>query len=248
MSDLRWVVVAAEILALAVLWLKAPAAIRPLAFLPIAIDPDQFVHFTAGGVTDYLWVLPLMGTAFLLRDRRYLAAALLFGTAAAVKQQPWLLAPFLCIWVWYDHEDDPLLQRLRPVAVFVAGSLAAFLAFNLPFALWDFEGWLASVFLPFHEDLIPFGSGLSMLTQVGAAQLPKSFYTLATFGVWAILLIAYATHFRALKYAVWLLPGLVLWFSYRSLQSYFIYWTPLLIIALFFWWEDSQAGEESHAA
>jgi len=248
LTDLRWVVVVAELATLLILWLKAPASIRPLALLPIAMDPDQSVRFTSGGVTDFLWVLPLVGTAFFLRDRRYLLAALLFGTAAAVKQQPWLLAPFLAIWVWHDHQGLPAVQRARMVATFAVASLIGFLILNLPFAVWDPRGWLQGVLLPFEEDLIPFGSGFSMLTQVGVVQLPRSFYTLATLGVWGILIVAYAVHFRSLKHTIWLLPGVVLWFSYRSLQSYFIYWTPLLIIALFFWWEDATLEEKLDAA
>jgi len=247
-TDLRWVVGFVEVLTFLLLWWKAPPALRPLTFLPILIDPDLGVNYPAGGVTDFIWVLPLVGTALSLKERRYVLAAVLFGVAAAIKQQPWILAPFLMIWVWHDYAALTLQTRLTAVARFASVAAASFLAINLPFIVWDAESWLASVLLPARDQLIPFGSGISMLTQVGIAQLPKHFYTIASLGVWAILVLAYAIHFRALKLAIWLFPAIVLWFGYRSLQNYFIFWTPMLLVALFFWWEETSKNQEPSAA
>lgn len=246
-TDLRWVVGFVEVLTFLLLWWKAPSALRPLTFIPILIDPNLGLNYPAGGVTDFIWVLPLVGTALSLKERRYVLAALLFGVAAATKQQPWILAPFLAIWVWHDFEALPIPARLAAVAKFAVVSAIGFLAVNLPFIVWDPGSWLASVLLPARDQLIPFGSGISMLTQVGIAQLPKHFYTLASFGVWAILVLAYAIHFRVLRLAIWLFPAIVLWFGYRSLQNYFIFWTPLLLVALFFWWEEANKEKEPSA-
>lgn len=240
--DVRWVVVAFEIAVLALLWWHAPVALRPVVLLPIAIDPDLLLEFTAGGVMDYVWVLPVLASAIALYGRRDGWAALLFGLAAGTKQQPWLLAPFLAIWIWHTCPADAYMDRAKAVARFAGISAVGFLALNLPFMVWDPRGWLHGVLLPFQAQLVPFGSGISLLTQTGMAQLPKDFYSAATFGVWGVLLLAYALHFRSLKHTLWLAPAVIMWFGYRSLQNYFIYWTPLALVALMAWWE-----EEGHA-
>ncbi len=237
-GDMRWVVVAFEIAVLAALWLRASAALRPLIVIPLAVDPDLFLQFTGGGVVDFVWVLPVLASAIALYGRRYGWAALLYGLAAGTKQQPWLLAPFLVIWIWHMHGKLPLRARGRAVAEFGAIAAAGFLVLNVPFMVWDFGGWYRGVMLPFNAQLVPFGSGISLLTQTGAAELSKDFYSAATFGVWGVLLLAYALHFRTLKHAVWLAPAIIMWFGYRSLQNYFIYWTPMMLVALMAWWEE----------
>ena len=239
-TDLRWVVVALQIAVLAMLWLRAPAALRPLAVIVLAVDPYLLLYFTGGGVLDYIWVLPVLASAITLYQGKFNWSAACYGLAAGIKQQPWLLAPFLAIWVWQMHRERTVAARARAVGEFGAIALAGFLALNLPFMVWDFPAWLHGVLLPFNEQLVPFGSGISLLTQTGIADLPKGFYSAATFGVWGLLLLAYALHFRTLKHALWLAPAVIMWFSYRSLQNYFIYWTPMLMVAVMSWWEEEE--------
>ncbi|MDE3097570.1 MAG: hypothetical protein KGK07_16410 [Chloroflexota bacterium] len=243
LHDVRWVVVAFEIAVLALLWWRASSVLRPLIVLPLAVDPDLFLRFTAGGVMDFIWVLPVMATAIALYRRRLGWAALLYGLSAGTKQQAWLLAPFLLVWLWHTSEDLSLRGRAQTIARFVAVSAAGFLALNAPFMLWDFRGWYDGVMLPFNAQLVPFGSGISLLTQTGLVDLPKSFYSVATFGVSGVLLLAYWLHFRTLKHAIWLAPAVIMWFGYRSLQNYYVYWAPVLLIGLIAWWEEEQGHD-----
>ncbi len=239
-GDVRWVTVVFEILTFALVWSRAPAALRPLAAVPLMLDSDMFLHFTAGGVMDFLWVAPVVAAAIALYERKLGWAALLYGLAAGTKQQPWLLAPFLAVWVWNVQEDQPRARRVRAVAEFGAIASVGFLMLNLPFMAWDFPAWVRGVLLPLRDQEVSFGSGISVLTQVGIADLPKSFYTLATFGIWGLLLLIYMLHFRTLKHVIWLAPAIIMWFAYRSLQNYFIYWSPVLLIALLQWWDEER--------
>ncbi len=247
-GDVRWVVVVFEIATFALLWFKAAAVLRPLAAVPLMADPDLILHFTGGGVMDYLWVAPMLACAIALYDRRFGWAALLYGLAAGIKQQPWLLAPFLLIWVWNARRDEPHLRQVYAVTEFAAVAALGFLALNLPFMVWGFPAWLSGVFRPFNEQLTLFGSGFSLLTQTGIADLPRNFYTASVFGVWGVLVFVYALHFRTIKHTLWIAPAIIMWFAYRSLQSYFVYWTPLLLVALLQWWnEQEQHGVPSEA-
>lgn len=242
--DVRWVVVAFEAVAFILIWFRAPAVLRPLALLPLTIDPDLFIQFTGGGVMDYIWVTPMVACAIALYSGRLGWSALFYGLAAGIKQQPWLLAPFLAVYVWQTQKDG---RRLSSVVEYAGIAAAAFLALNLPFMLWDFSGWIRGVLLPIHERLVPFGSGVSLLTTAGIADLPKSFYTAATLGVAAVLVIAYMLHFRNLKHSLWLAPAVIMWFGYRSMQNYFVYWAPVVLIALFVWWEEMEHVDADEA-
>jgi uncharacterized membrane protein len=246
-SDVRWVVAGFEATAMILLWLAAPRALKPLSVLPLLVDPDLYLQFTGGGVMDFVWVVPMMGSAMALYGRRFVLSALLFGLAAGTKQQPWLLTPFLLIYV-AQIDGGTLRERAVRVATYTVAASAGFLALNGPFIAWGPQDWLSGTLIPFSEQLVPFGSGLSMLTQTGIADLGKSFYSAATFGVWAVLILAYGLHFRTLRHTLWLMPAIVMWFGYRSLQNYFIYWTPLLIMAGFAWWREEEAGAENMEA
>jgi len=241
LDDVRWVVVFAEVVTFALLWFRAPPVLRPLSLLPLTVDPDLFIQFTGGGVMDYLWVAPMVACAIALYERRLGWSALLFGLAAGIKQQPWLLAPFLLVWVWQTSDEK---RRIEAVTEYAALAAAGFLALNVPFMVWDFPAWTRGVMLPLQQALVPFGSGISLLTQAGIADLPKRFYSAATFGVWAVLLVTYMLHFRTFRHGLWLAPAIIMWFGYRGLQNYFVFWAPIALIAVFAWWEEQErAGE-----
>jgi hypothetical protein len=241
LHDVRWVVVFAEALTFALLWFRAPPSLRPLTLLPLTVDPDMFIQFTGGGVMDYMWVAPMVGCAMALYSRRLGLAALLFGLAAGTKQQPWLLAPFLLIFIWQTHDEK---RRLAATCEFAGVAAAGFLALNLPFMVWDFSAWFRGVMVPLREALVPYGSGISLLTQAGIADLPKRFYSAATLGVSAVLVITYALHFRTFKHGLWLAPAIIMWFGYRGLQNYYVYWVPIALVAVFAWWEEQEQEHE----
>lgn len=235
--DVRWVVVVFEIATFALIWCRAPAALRPLSLLPLTVDPDLFIQFTGGGVMDYLWVAPMVACAIALYSRRLTVAGLLYGLACGIKQQPWLLAPFLVIFVWQTTDED---RRAGALAELAGAGTVGFLALNLPFMVWNLHDWIRGVMLPLSQPLVPFGSGISLLTQAGIADLPKRFYSAATFGVWGVLIITYALHFRTLKHGLWFAPAIIMWFGYRGLQNYFVFWAPIALVALFVWWEEQE--------
>lgn len=229
LQDMRWVILVFEVAAILVLYFWSPREIRLLALLPIFAGSDLAISFGAGAIADFLWVLPLiLMVVFLDRPR---LAGVMFGLASAVKQTPWFLAPFLLVWFLRSGNNMETKPRLRRVGMFAAYALAAFLIPNIGFILSDYGAWYAGVVTPAFGNLVVLGQGLSLITLAGGVPLPPTFYLIATVAVALTMLVNYYVYFEKLAYAVWAFPAIVLWFSYRGLQNYFIFWTPLLVMS-----------------
>lgn len=234
LKDARWVIVLFEILTFAALYLKAPKPLKPLILIPIFAGADLAIDFVAGCVTDFFWVLPLTLAALYIEESPE-AAAVAYGLASAVKQEPWFLAPFLLVWVWKSK------RKLWRVCLFGALAAVAFLIPNLKFIMDGPKDWWTSIVAPLSENLVFISQGLSMVTQAGYIPLGKSFYLTATLTVYALLLVNYVVYHDKLKYAVWIFPAVTLWFSYRGLQSYFIHLVPVMAGSLL-----TKVGETIH--
>src|SRR5690606_34378533 len=99
-----------------------------------------------------------------------------YGLACAIKQNVWLLAPFLLIRAWRSGGR-------REAARFALVSAGVFLLINLPFILMDPRQWLTGVLAVFVEPQIYLSLGLSRLTELGILLLPKSIYLALVAGV-----------------------------------------------------------------
>jgi hypothetical protein len=215
--------IAAHVAALILLFTASPRGFQPLILLPVIVM--DFIAITLIGSMDIVWATLLIGIVLAWHKPRLRAT--LFGVAASIKQGPWLLLPFLIIRIWRDRKcDTPAIN----VGRFLTISGLTFLLINSPFITWNPEAWLHGVMEPLHDDLIFLSHGaLSSLSQFGFASLPKSYYLLATLSVLGLLVFAYWRHYDVLVHTFWIMPGVFMWFSYRSLASYWIYWLfPIL--------------------
>jgi len=226
--------VSAHALTLTLLFVTAPRPIQPLVLLPIILI-NNFTVFTTIGNLDIVWAGLL--TAMVVCWRRPTLRAILYGLAISFKQSPWLIAPFLLIRLWREVPQKPGFLKpegTKPgfwsVSFFALLSGAIFLLINGPFMLLDFRAWLSGATEPLQDTLIVLSQGgLSGLTHFGLLHLPKGYFLFATLVVFAALLFGYWRHYDLLRDALWATPGLVTWFSYRSLLSYWIYWAfPIL--------------------
>ena len=237
--DARIVQVMAFIGTMFLFYRNAPASLKGVVLLPLFVNWD-YVNWPVGFVTDTVWVFLLV--AMIASWRRPNLRAVLFGLAAAYKQIPWLLGPFIVLRIWLHQNDSDPRPPLQRIARFIAISAGTFLIINTPFILDNFPSWLAGVFTPLADSLIFYGQGLSTMTQFGLLQLPKSFYFLATIVVFIALGVLYRLNFKLLRDAMWTFPGVFLWFSYRGLQSYYTYWLLLLLMALLIKYRQSAAS------
>ena len=229
LSDARIIIYLFEIATLAIIYVWAPKEVRALALIPLFAGSDLAINFSAGSIADFIWVLPIV--LMVIWMDRPLVAGIMFGLASAVKQTPWLLAPYLLVWFLRSMPNLALTTRLRRVAVFVCASVGAFLIPNLWFMIQDFGAWYAGVVTPAFGNLVVLSQGFSLITLAIGVPLPPGFYLATVVIVSVALLVEYYLYFEQLAYALWAFPAIILWFSYRGLQNYFIFWTPLLVMS-----------------
>ena len=234
LRDMRWVLVAFEFITILVIYKKAPENLRPMVILPLFAGADLIINFTAASVSDVLWVLPLVGTALTL-DRKPLFSGVLYGVACAIKQPPWLLAPFLIIYL-YQTSSEKAAKKLTQLFRFVGPAAGVFLAIDLPFAYVNPIGWVMKVVTPISSDLVFLSQGVGVLSQVGLLNEGRLFYSVLAISVFIVLVGNYCVYFDKLRYMFWIFPGIILWFSFRALTSYIIYWMPLMLVSLLLWY------------
>jgi hypothetical protein len=233
LHDLRWVTLVFEIGSLILIW----SLVSPIGrlFIPFALllEGNLTVYFTSGAVTDWLWVLPLVGAAFYLNRERFGYAGLALGLACAMKQQPWFLVPFAIVWVYrtLQRRGEPR-QLVDGMTGFLAGTASGFLILNLPFIVWSFRDWVQGILHPLLGDLVPDGQGFSVLTSRGLLPIPGTWYSVTLLLVGVLTLWAYSKWFDRMQDLLWVLPPALLLLSARSFHSYFIYWAPLALLWL----------------
>lgn len=200
-----------------------------IAVLPAIVfgGLDLFGNAT-GGLIDGLWLFPLLVSMHAVANGEWRRVGLWFGVAAAVKQQPWFLAPFLLVWAWQANGRGA-------AAEVVGGSVVAFGVLNLPFVLWDPVAWFSSVLAPVGGSgatLVPQGVGLVAVRTGGLFALPKVAFTLAVAVVAYGLLAVFVRVRGRWRWVAFLAPPLILFVHWRSLPSYFMWFVPVGYMAL----------------
>jgi len=226
LKDMRWVLFLFEIATAVTLYYKAPRELRPIVLLPIFVSADLAIDFNAGSVTDFLWVLPMVLAAFSMDDP--FRGGIFYGVACAMKQQPWIVAPFTLIWM-FNLKKGSLIVRTSNVLKFVGATAISFVVPNLLFIAKDPGAWFSGILTPASSGLVILSQGLSMLTQAGIAALPPMFYLGTTAAIFLTLVANYFVYFDKLKHLIWIFPAVTMWFSQRALQNYFMYWIPVMV-------------------
>jgi len=229
LKDARIIIYLFELVTLVIVYIWSPKELRPLALIPLFAGSDLAINFSAGSIADFVWLLPMV--LMVVWMDYAVVAGVMFGLACAVKQTPWLLAPFLIVWFLRSMPTLSLGARLTRVALFSSASLGAFLIPNLWFITQNFGAWYSGVFTPAFGNLVVLSQGLSLITLANGVPLPPAFYLTIVVIATVIILVEYYLYFEKLAYALWAFPAIILWFSYRGLQNYFIFWTPLLVMS-----------------
>lgn len=225
------------------LFVAAPPILKPLVLIPLA-STDMFEWLVYGVTIDIIWTLFIV--LMILTWKKQTWRAVFYGLAIATKQPPWLLAPFLLVHILYESDSlqDAIVRLLR----FGLISGGILLATNAPFMVLNFDSWIQGVLQPLIDNMVYFSqTGLSSLTQYGYVFLPKTFYLVSMLSVMLLSVVVYAWHYRTLKNAIWIMPGIFMWFSYRALSSYWQYWaiTAIAVVILLFRMDESKVSEKT---
>ena len=219
-----------------VLWRSLGEPLRQ--WVPVLVLLPVFVGLVAGDLTDPLFI-PFEIVALTGWDRftdrsvpqrwRRLGPVAL-GLACAIKQQPWLLVPFLVIGICIEARRHGLPWQ-RYAAEYLAVVGAAFLIPNLPFVIWDPHAWLQRVTLPVTGGLVPMGLGPAGLMRpfaIGGGNL--SLFSVATVFALVGAIALYIRQYPTLRRILPLLPVVALFVSARSFESYLVFCIPALVI------------------
>ena len=224
-QSMIWVDIGFALAALLLVLFLVPERTRIFFGLFFLLIPE-FRDLAVGSVTDVVW-LPLMIGVAATWERHPPWSAILLGLACAVKQEPWFIVPFALVHWWETSEPGRAPSSTIKNFALLA---AAFLAPNLPFALWHPAQWFAGVLSPLLSHAVPLGSGLIQLQTSGLVALPLRVYTILWVGALVICIAAYARWPQRLAWLPFIAPAIVLFFSPRSLQNYFIYWPLVLAV------------------
>lgn len=227
-------VTAGWIATMAVSWLALPVSLRWVA--PTLALGSLALGYVSAGLTDPL-ALPLLVVALWHWDRAADPTAstwwrtcgpVALGLACAVKQTPWLVAPFLVVAVACEARARHVPLVLT-VGRYVAIAGAAFVVPNLGFVVWSPSAWWHAIWLPLHSQIVPGGQGVvgillattggdaSLLDLVGLASLAAGLL---------VLVLRYPTAKRILVP----LAMVVLVLPARSFGSYVVFLAPLAVV------------------
>lgn len=212
-----------------------PARYGLLGPASLLIAQNEFMA-ALGGLNDMWYVLPTVATIWLWASDRRVTAAAIFGVACAMKQQPWLICLPLAVWVWQEAPSTAVFARRAAAYIGVGG--AVFLAFQLPWIVVSPIAWLRSALVPLsvgnEAPLVSMGVGLAILNQaVDARLVSRPVFEYFIYGSTALATLAYWRWFDEVKWAAWLAPAAILLWAPRSLPSYFHWFVPIAVVALF---------------
>lgn len=205
-----------------VLWRSSGAA-RWVALIAIVVNAALWPTISAGD-TDALYAL-LVLLAWVWRDQRWVSV-LAFGLAAATRQQAWFYLLFYAVLIWREQGRREMLTRLGSIA-------GIFIALNLPYFIASPGPWLAGVLGPMRDPMFPRGTGIIALSIYGQGSLPlgpRWLYGIFEAAALGASLWYYWRTCRKHPGTGLILAPLALFFAWRSLYSYFL---PLSLLVLY---------------
>jgi hypothetical protein len=156
------------------------------------------------------------------------------GLAAATQQLAWFVAALLVVALWVVRRGTlPTAAATAVVLRFVAVTLAAFVAVNLPFVVWDAGSWWSGVTAVFRQEAVPFGGGLVLISVAVIGHCANfAFFSWATGLLAVAAVVVTAVGIRRVGPAVPVLASALFLLSARSDVEYFVAFVPVWFVWL----------------
>jgi uncharacterized membrane protein len=215
-----------------------PKRLRALAL--IAGSLPILTGFTVGGVTDVVFLIPLLFVAYQwdrypsFTGRRAWLVPVAMGLVISVKQTPWPIIPFLLAAFYLElKQQGKVKEATRLIIRFSVIMGGTFLLINLPFIVSNPVAWLQGIATPVASNAVPAGEGLvalSVFLGIGGGNLLYFAVLLVTafVGFFLIYIVTYP-RFKSLTFIT---PSFLLFFSARSFASYFVVLALPALVAL----------------
>jgi len=212
-------------------WL--PAIYAPLGPVSLMAAQNEWLA-AAGGLNDMWWVLPTGAALVYWAKEHRTAAAIFLGVACAMKQQAWPIALFLAIWV--ARESASVREFGRVGGRYAAAGLGAFGVLNLPWLVANPTAWVEAVLVPIagsESPLVSAGVGIAAVNSAADGIISRRAFELVIPAAIIATAAIYWHWFDELRWAAWISPPAILFFAPRSLPSYFHWFVPIAVLALF---------------
>lgn len=210
-----------------IMYMVTPGKIRLLVPVFFLVDWNMIL-FPAAYIPDMGWVA--FTVLALLAFHYPRTSAVAFALAASYRPQPILIATYVGVMAYRVH-------GLAYIKKWVVTGLVATAVINVPFALWTGPArYWELITIPMSATIPPGGVGPAGFLKAGLIADPasvKPLFTIAVFIVWVATLIISWRYYDELGAGMFAFPGLVLWFHWRSLQNYML-WFPLLVAVVYF--------------
>ena len=237
-----WVNVAAWVVSLVLMAKLVPAQLR--SSVVVIGSLSIYIAYAVGGVTDVLFLPFLLVSAVDLdtyaarRGLRLWMSPVAFGLACALKQTPWILAPFFAVLLFrYARSSGRSVGSSALVLLrYGAITLVTFLVPELPFLLSHPGHFLRGILTPFSSSIMPGGQGLIALAlqgNIGGGNV--LWYSAASVAFLALLVFATWLFYPRFSWMVFLAPSIALLFATRSFGSYFFDLIPVAFVAAARW-------------
>lgn len=196
---------------------KGFVRLLPVLFLGILSSTIILSEGLNGG-NGFLWSSLLMISYIYLRKPA--VSGVLFGLAISVKQLPIFVLPFMIVVIIKDH-------GIKKVGIWIFAIAATFFAINGYFILLNPAGYVKSILSPELTPLMGVGMGISQLSFLGFANIPRTLFTYMMICTVILLTAIFILYYERLKYMLFVFPILILLFNYRVSIEYFLYWVAL---------------------
>lgn len=199
------------------------SGLKSVALIPgfvILLNP-AFLDQASLGYTDMLWVIFTVLSVYYYRKAG--VSGLMMGIAASVKQIPWVLIPFLLIFIFKESGGKASMKWILAV-------MAMFFAINSLFILESPFDFIRSVTAPEIQQLIGIGFGPSQFAFLDIIPVSRTFFALMAVGTFLAAITAYIAYYRRLRFAFLAFPILIFLFNYRLLLNYILYWPVIAFL------------------
>ena len=202
---------------LIIYWAYLKNDLKSVAIIPvflILLNPSYLVQVSLG-YPDIIWVIFTAASIFYYRKPGI--SGLMMGLAMAVKQIPWLLVPFLFIFIFRESGKKASIK-------WIALAFLAFFMVNAHFIIENPAYFFRSMAGPEIQQLIGIGFGPSQFAFLDLIPISKEFFTFMVLAFFIVGTASYIAYYKNLKYAFLAFPIIIFLFNYRLLLSYVLFW------------------------